>query len=215
MSRLINLLGHRFGKLLVAERGKNAGARGNKPTWICLCDCGHKTTVFGADLRSGHTRSCGCALSRGKPTADRFWPRVNKTDGCWLWTGPITKQGYGEGICLASMDGRRIQSHRVAWILTHGAIPNGMHVLHKCDNPTCVNPSHLFLGTNQDNVDDKMNKGRFVPVCGESHPKSKLTEADVLAIRGSLLPTGVLSKQYGVSTSLVLRIKKRKTWAHI
>ena len=87
---------------------------------------------------------------------DKFWKKVDKSGDCWLWMAGKLEKGYGQ----FWFDGRTHRAHRMAWLLTNGEIPEGMCVLHKCDNPPCVNPSHLWLGTNQDNMDDMNNKGR-------------------------------------------------------
>lgn len=89
---------------------------------------------------------------------DRFWPYVEKTDGCWLWTGRKNRDGYG----YVSIDSKPVGAHRIAYSLNVGAIPDGLFVLHRCDTPPCVNPSHLFLGTNTDNMRDASGKGRLV-----------------------------------------------------
>lgn len=86
----------------------------------------------------------------------RFWAKVNKTEGCWLWTASRTHEGYG----MFSIQGRRHYAQRVAWMLTYGLIPEGMLVLHRCDNPPCCRPDHLFLGTHADNMADMATKGR-------------------------------------------------------
>lgn len=88
---------------------------------------------------------------------ERFWPRVSKSEGCWEWTGPRYPNGYG----MFSYQGRTQGTHRVAWMLTHGPIPDGLQVLHRCDNRPCVRPDHLFLGTQADNLRDCRAKGRF------------------------------------------------------
>jgi len=90
--------------------------------------------------------------------APRFWAKVAKSDGCWLWTGARASNGYGsfrfaDRPCATA-------AHRAAWELACGPIPHGMHVLHRCDNPPCVNPAHLFLGTHLENVRDREAKGR-------------------------------------------------------
>ncbi len=87
--------------------------------------------------------------------ANKFWAKVQKSDGCWVWQGCIVRR-YG----VLGHDGKQVKAHRVAWGLTNGPIPNGLSVLHKCDNPPCVRPDHLFLGTQLDNMRDCSAKGR-------------------------------------------------------
>ena len=94
-----------------------------------------------------------------RPIKDRFLAMVKKTKGCWIWTGFKNPKGYGN-IQKGRRGGRPLMAHRVAWEIYFGEIPEGMQVLHKCDNPSCVRPGHLFIGTAQDNTDDMINKGR-------------------------------------------------------
>ena len=125
--------------------------------------------------------------------AKRFWAKVLKTDGCWLWAGSRSGKGYGK-IHVSTPGGPRGQdgrasrkmlfAHRVAWELTYGAIHDGLEVLHNCpggDNPRCVNPAHLVLGTHADNMRDAGLKKQMA--CGDSHPHAKLTEDDRIKIR--------------------------------
>jgi hypothetical protein len=111
-----------------------------------------------------------------RPLEERFWEKVAKGDGCWLWTASLGSTGYGQ-ICVRDEKGqyRQTKAHRVSWILTNGPIPGGLQVLHKCDNPPCVNPDHLFLGTAIDNMRDMAAKGRHVgtrkPTCKRGHPR--------------------------------------------
>lgn len=96
---------------------------------------------------------------RGDPGA-RFWAKVEKTSGCWFWRGAAFRHGYGQ----FKIHQRVFQTHRLAWEFTHGDIPAGLWVLHKCDTPLCVRPEHLFLGTARDNTQDAIAKGRAVCV---------------------------------------------------
>lgn len=93
------------------------------------------------------------------PIQDRFWLHVDKSGDCWLWTGATDHNGYGK-VDYRTPLRRTLGAHRISWMLRYGDIPNGLKVLHKCDNPKCVNPDHLFLGTHQDNMDDMVAKGR-------------------------------------------------------
>lgn len=102
--------------------------------------------------------SLACAnKARHSPPETRFWDFVDKTDGCWVWRGSKTN-GYRYG--FFKKHGKVVQSHRYSWEMSFGAIPAGLKVLHRCDNPPCVNPSHLFLGTQKDNIHDMIRKGR-------------------------------------------------------
>ena len=146
---------------------------------------------------------------------ERFWNKVNKQaeNGCWEWVAGRFSAGYGG----FGLDGKMKYAHRVSWMFEHGPIPDGLFVLHKCDNPSCVNPAHLFLGTHADNMRDKAEKGRAVgiPQPGESHGSAKLTEADVLAIRSDNRIGRVIAAEYGVSREQIWRIKRRENWTHI
>lgn len=154
-----------------------------------------------------------------------FWDNAEKADGCWLWSGSTQTFGYGK------YDGRLV--HRVVWELTNGQIPDGLCVLHKCDNPPCVNPDHLFLGTKKDNTADMTAKGRdkgrwvkgqankcpaAAKARGEKHWMAKLSEADIVSIR-SIRASGYthrqMGKMYGVSHSMIGYILRGHNWAHV
>lgn len=157
-----------------------------------------------------------------------FWARVNKKGPipkayprlgrCWLWTGCKDKNGYG-GVGSRPLfgDGQNIHVHRVAWMLVKGVIPRGKNVLHKCDNPSCVRLSHLFLGTQLENIADMIRKGRHGHgvTRGEEHPNSKLTWKKVLAIR-RLYEEGVrgnkLAKKFRISRNCAWAVATRKVW---
>lgn len=126
--------------------------------------------------------------------------------GCWLWTGSLTPRGYGNN-----------SAHRHSYEAHKGAIPNGLVIRHKCDQPSCVNPDHLEIGTHQDNVDDKMRRGRYRVIrnLGEAHGHAKLTAADIIAIRSSTDTWKTISDRYGVCVSHIGKIKARKAWGHV
>lgn len=92
------------------------------------------------------------------PPLERFMAKVQKTDNCWLWTGPLSPLGYG----YFSLNAKTVGAHRAAWTLLRGEIPKGMLICHRCDNPKCVNPDHLFVGTDYDNNIDCIKKGRHI-----------------------------------------------------
>lgn len=145
----------------------------------------------------------------------RFWDKVNKTDTCWYWLAYTNIKGYGQ----FKFNGTMRTTHRVSYELVHGTIPAGLLVCHKCDNPSCVNPAHLFLGTNDDNMKDMVNKNRSHKPTGSINPKAKLVESDVIEIR-NMYKTGrytqlEIAKLYCISQPTVKDITKRQTWRHI
>lgn len=146
--------------------------------------------------------------------AQRFWEKVQigEVDECWKWHACQDKNGYGR----VGFQNKLWRAHRVAWVLTFGPIPKGMCVCHKCDNPDCVNPYHLFLGTYADNNADKVAKGRDA-YRGEQNGNSKLTEWDVLEIRRLLIETNASQRElaglFGISSVNIGRIANGKRWA--
>lgn len=145
----------------------------------------------------------------------RFWSQVEETETCWLWKGSLTKAGYGQ----ATRYGEPIRAHRFSWELHHGPIPDGLFVCHKCDVRNCCRPTHLFLGTAEDNAQDMSRKGRstmhFLGVTDENHPKAKLTRSQVEEIKRALAsgPYGTatkLAKTYGVSKGCISQIAHGK-----
>lgn len=148
--------------------------------------------------------------------SERFWAKVKKTDGCWLWTASVDKKGYGQIIDCVRPVQVRYAAHRLSWLLHKVAIPKGMFVLHKCDVPRCVNPAHLYLGDHRQNCRDMVERGRSTR--GERNPQAKLNPAQVLKIR-SLRNAGwtyqELADRFHMSMSPIRDICKRYGWRHI
>lgn len=146
---------------------------------------------------------------------ERFWSKVEKSggpDACWLWrAGRFTGTGYG----MFSVGGRIRRAHRVAFVLAHGEIPEGMCVIHSCDRPACVNPAHLRLGTHTDNMRDMAAKGRDAGPRGEAHHDAKLSTADIPAIRSDTRVQREIAADYGISQSTVSDIQLGKIWRHV
>lgn len=133
---------------------------------------------------------------------------------CWEWTGGRDVNGYGR----MGVGEKPLLVHRLSFEFAHGiTLTPKQHVMHKCDNPSCVRPSHLSLGTHADNMADKMAKGRHVygVSLGTKHGMSKLTESDVRAIRESSATGVALAAEYGVSTTSISDIRNRRIWRHI
>lgn len=134
---------------------------------------------------------------------------VRQPNGCWLWTLSVNSWGYGR---TAARLGER-STHRMAYAAFTGPIPAGMKVLHRCDTPRCVNPEHLFRGTDSDNVQDCLVKGRHVALAGEDNPLAKLTMEAATVIRAAPRSSiAALARRYGVSRRAVSFVMEGKTW---
>jgi HNH endonuclease len=144
----------------------------------------------------------------------RFWDFVKRgaLDECWEWQAAIMPRGYGQ----LEFEDKHTYAHRVAWILTYGEIPEGLKVLHRCDNPPCCNPCHLFLGTSKDNSLDASSKGRIAH--GARHGQSKLNDDSVREIR-RLYDSGVaqveIGRVLGISSNTLWHVVHRRTWRHV
>lgn len=157
-----------------------------------------------------------CSKAHLATAEARFWSRVEKTDGCWLWLGSVCKTtGYGH-FHLKEPSRREIWAHRVAWIFNNGSVPPGLGVLHYCDVRPCVRPDHLFLGTPADNSADMVGKKRSV--WGSKNSHAKITVADVLTIR-TRRATGErlapIAADYGLSISHVSGLYNRRFWRRL
>lgn len=145
----------------------------------------------------------------------RFWSKVSKTEKCWIWKGTIAKKSAGYGRFSLGYSG--IGAHRLSYLMHHGNISKGMNVLHKCDNPICVNPEHLFLGSYSDNARDMNSKNRNVK--GMTSGMAKLDDEAIKEIRNWYLGCGITQREladlYGVDQTCISAIILNKTWKHI
>jgi hypothetical protein len=129
--------------------------------------------------------------------------------GCWIWIGGLRENGYG----YHAFNGKKEQAHRISWEIYKGPIPQGKFVLHKCDVRPCVNPDHLFIGTQKDNIQDCIQKGRIAN--GERIGNSLLTEDQVSKIKNDHRSYRVIAKDFHVEATAIFRIKHGITWKHI
>jgi hypothetical protein len=179
----------------------------NTPGGLHSC-CKQCTRIEGIEYRRNGPK-------RRKPLADRFWGkvRVGKAQECWEWTGGRYLAGYG---FLPDYPNGKLMAHRLSYEIHFGPISDGLHVLHKCDNPPCVNPNHLFLGTHQDNMADKVAKSRHV--FGGRVAQARLSDSQVIEMR-KLYKMGWtqtrLAAHFAVSQSLVSDIVRHLVWKHL
>lgn len=166
-----------------------------------------------------HTGRYNYLMNR-TPVEDRFWKYVTKgkANECWLWTGYLNASGYGRMFISHDVKPTNILSHRLSYQMHVGPIPDGLHICHTCDTPPCVNPKHLYAGTDADNVADRINRGRsrhHRPI-GVLHPAAILTDEKVREI---LLATNertvVLAEKYGVKPGTIYSVRERRAWKHV
>lgn len=188
---------------------------------VCV-RCGAEFTRPITDRLPAWNRRRYCSITcyrdrESAPLAERFWRHVVKGDGCWEWRAATNPSGYG----TFGLDrDRMMPAHRFSWDLHFGQIPDGLYVCHHCDNPPCVRPDHLFLGTALANTQDMDRKGRRVAkgAPGERNHNARLTEDDVRAIRSRRAAGETcrsLAADFGVSPPLISYIVSRKSWSHV
>lgn len=208
---------------------------------LCECGCGQqpsiakKTSLERGDIKGkprrflrGHNNRLIKPHGRlALPLEQRFWEKVDRSGECWLWMGTRYKTGYGQ----IKVKDKTLKAYRVAYELTYGPIPKGLMICHKCDNPPCVRPDHLFSGTGQENHDDQKTKGRTLTGDrnwtrihpervrrGEKATKAKLTESQVRAIYSRILDGErpySLAREYGVTYQTIYSIVVGKSWRHL
>lgn len=201
------------------------------PYGYCHCGCGQKTPIAAVNNKSkgmvkGEPSKCITGHHPPKRFVETFWSKIDKSNGedaCWNWVAYCDPKGYGRMTWSNREGGWNFFTHRIAYELIKGAIPAGLNVLHKCDNPKCANPKHLFLGTQKDNIQDMISKGRRrsadTVAKGENNPNHKLTEAIVIAIRerykGGDVSFGQIARDLKLDRSTVSDAIQHKTWRHV
>jgi hypothetical protein len=190
-----------------------------------LCDhCGKliEHRVFQNQGYKNYFCSTSChdefRIANRSSLGDRYWKFAVKTEGCWEWSGFTDENGYGR-VSAYTDDDRWVPhlAHRISWELHFGAIPDGLFVLHRCDNPPCSRPDHLFLGNQLDNMQDCASKGRR-PRGEESHT-AKVTEAQVIEMRLRFAAGernySKLGREYGISGGQARAIILKERWRHV
>lgn len=142
--------------------------------------------------------------------ADRFWAKVDKTEHCWLWTGGTAgnRRNYGS----LYWRGTNRRAHRVSYEMEYGPIPEGLYVCHRCDTPECVRPSHLYLGTQRENIQDMIDKSRRASQQAEKNSQAKLHWADIQEIRASTERQQDIARRFGISQQQVSKIMTGRNW---
>ena len=154
-------------------------------------------------------------MTKPRSIEERLFSKVNKTADCWIWTGSKDRKGYGR--LMVKEGDRNVPrlAHRISYTCLVGPIPEGLFVCHRCDNPACVNPAHLWLGSNRDNAYDMIQKGRWKQpptMSGRHNPNAKLTPEAVEEIRSTVGQTKALSQKHGVCVSAIKRVRSGRGW---
>lgn len=221
------LIGKKLGRLtLVSVNGKDKNGK-SLCSFLCDCGCIKENVVLGQFI-NGRTRSCGCIKSPKnyeyiEKTKNRILNSIKEENGCWVWQKKFhDKCNYGVMGWIFKGKKKQWMAHRVSFSVFKQEIPEGIFVLHSCDNSKCVNPDHLHLGTQKDNMREMRERGRDNDIsrgrCGENHGMSKLTEDQVSEIR-SLRKQGVygteIAKKFNVTNTLIYLICNNKIWKNI
>jgi len=218
-NKIRDIKGRRFGRLSVIELTEEVNSQGRK-IWKCKCDCGSIIKTRSSTLLDGSKKSCGClaretasinmitrtnSLTKEQALQSRIL--IDETTKCWNWTGTKDKDGYG----VFHWRNKRLRAHREALTVFGGIdVSSDLIVCHSCDNPSCINPDHLFVGTVKDNAQDALKKKRaFV---GDKNGRSKLSQSQVNQIRCEDGIYRSIAEKYGVSRSTISEIKRGKTW---
>lgn len=208
--------GYRSGRLLTIEQIQKTKLLENKRSkWLCKCDCGNEKVILEDCLKSKRTKSCGCIKTLNKKdyfesSKKRILEKIEKNEnGCWIFNS-TNHLGYGR----FWFNKREQVAHRVTWQIFKGEIPLGLLVLHKCDNPSCCNPEHMFLGTQKDNIQDAIKKERF-DICRRPPVRSKLKYDEVVKIK-ELYKEGMtqskLKNMFSVSFGCIAKILRGDSW---
>lgn len=222
----VQMIGKKFNRwTVINEAEKPVKSKQTGQFWVCKCECGSEKIVYGVSLRNGNSKSCGCLKSevlseKMKETRlkisgteqERFIRsfKVNGLTGCWEWSSYRDKDGYG----TISLNYKSVRAHRYSYEFHSGKSANGFLVCHSCDNPGCVNPDHLFIGSAKDNTHDMINKNRDT-IIGEKNCKAKLKDQDIINIRNSNKTTKELMVIYGLTKHSINNIKAKRTWKHL
>jgi hypothetical protein len=188
---------------------KCSGISRTTRVWRTCERCSKRFTAKPSDIKSRGARFCSSDCwnkTQAQPLTPRFWSKVQKSRACWNWSGTLDKDGYG---VIQGENRRQVRAQRLSYELNIGPIPSGKHVLHRCDNRACVNPKHLFLGTNLENIADKVKKQR---------QSAKLTPEKVRRIKRMLkssISVSSIAVQMGVTIGAIYPIAKGKTWKYI